>query len=178
MASMKVRLKKACKGREMMISKDGKWLTEGHFAIHRGMLIEQGLELPEDTNNDGAVYKALGLNLIDRAPDVDKILDSLKGHATVELLATEFRVVNELTLTILSSEDLTAFVQTMYIDLVPVGTTFATYISRGDKGEAKNSIFSKVKRFIVMPVRNPKGARESFTQFAQNLLEMKERKTK
>ena len=174
MASIKVRLKKACKGKEVMISKCGGWMTQGHFAIERSLLIEQGLVLPAEQGGDATFYKGLGLDLVGRNPDVSKILEPLNQHKTVDLYVTEYLALHgPLTMSILSGDEVTAFVQTSYIDLVGEGTIFETYISKGDYG-LLNVIRSKDERFVVMPVKKPDGARESFAQFAQNLIEMKE----
>ena len=157
--NIKVRLKRALKvsGQELQIAKDG-WLTNGHFAIHRGLLISQGMELGA-VEDDRVFLAGLGIAVAppDRCPDLSKVTPK-KNLTKVEVTRISHSTEGGMECSIVSGENFSSFVQTAYLELL--GNDIYGTVLEGE--DAMSALVGAGESFVVMPTRPPENAGEHF----------------
>lgn len=92
MASIKQRVKQAMKNGDVQFGKEG-WITNGHFAVHRGVFIRQGLDLAREysAEADRSFFSGMGITGAEfrvSKVEVDKVRPVKRG--LIEFNATQF----------------------------------------------------------------------------------------
>ncbi len=153
--NIKARLKRALKTaeNELQMAKDG-WVTNGHFAIHRGVLISQGLDLPTEVSADDTFFRGLGIAVRDNGgadgPDCEKVKPTGSLHkVTVTRMLWESAESGTLVCVQGDSGAFSTFVKLDYLKLMadkPWGLEL-------EGKDALSSLVGLEGSFIVMPVR-------------------------
>ncbi|MCH7577309.1 MAG: hypothetical protein IH822_05895 [Chloroflexi bacterium] len=174
-SSIKVRLKRALRvtERQLQIGKDG-WLTNGHFAIHRGVLIAQGLKLGE-IDSDENVLSAMGVDVKhdDGGPNCSK-LKPKTNLVELEITRMSWQEPDVGTTVVIQSgtDGFSVFVQLVYLQLLadsPYGTKMVAedaWSPLMPKGEPWDG------QFIVMPMKPPKGVADRYVRLGENILDL------
>lgn len=160
MASIKVRLKKALDGGPLGIAQGGGWFTEGHWAIHRDVLIEQGLALSEPVI-DALILKAMGFET-EEGPTAKSAARIFKQKGELIPFATTgvlFQSVFTSRLLHCKEHDLNVWVQDYFLYLLcadPLGLTlYAQHPPEGKQVDTALVDSLTAPQFAVMPIRTP-----------------------
>lgn len=160
MASIKVRLKKALDGGPLGIAQGGGWITEGHWVIHRSILIQQGLDLGEP-DGDSAILTAMGFET-EKGPtakSVERIVKQKGKLIPFKATGVLFQSVFTSRLLHCAEHDLNVWVQDYFLRLLgEVPEELTLYAKRPPEGkQVDTALVDSLKdpQFAVMPIRTP-----------------------